>query len=164
MGRMSEYSEAVAETICQRLAEGESLRSICSTEGMPAQSTVFRWLSQQPTFQKQYALAREAQADTLFDDILEISDDARNDWMARRGEDDAGWQANGEHIQRSRLRVDARKWMAGKLAPKKYGEKLDVNHSGSIERTSDDELDARIAQLLGKGGTGEPSGGEGTET
>jgi hypothetical protein len=87
---------------------------------------VFRWLASSEKLRDQYARAREAQADTLFDEILDIADDARNDWMVRRGQDDAGWQANSEHIQRSRLRLDARKWMAGKLQPKKYGEKLEL--------------------------------------
>jgi hypothetical protein len=98
---------------------------------MPACSTVFKWLAENPEFSEQYTRAREAQADALFDDVLSIADDARNDWMKSRGEDDAGWVANGEHIQRSKLRIDARKWMAGKLKPKKYGEKLEL--SGDAE-------------------------------
>lgn len=126
MARPSDYTAEMADTICERLAGGESLRSICAEEGMPSQSMVFRWLGQNEAFREQYAHAREAQADALFDDILEISDDGRNDWMARLGEKDAGWAVNGEHIQRSRLRVDARKWMASKLAPKKYGDKLAI--------------------------------------
>lgn len=107
---------------------------------MPAMSSVFKWLGEHSAFSDQYTRAREAQADTLFDDILEIADDARNDWMARHGEDDAGWQANGEHIQRTKLRVDARKWMAGKLQPKKYGDKvqqdinLTVSHEDALEQ------------------------------
>jgi hypothetical protein len=92
---------------------------------MPAPSTVYLWLAKYPEFSDQYARAREAQADAIFDDILDIADDATNDWMERNVDDDegVGWKLNGEHIQRSRLRVDARKWMAGKLRPKKYGEK-----------------------------------------
>ena len=119
------YTDEIAGEICQRIAEGESLRSICARDDMPAQSTVFRWLAddERASFRERYARAREAQADTIFDEILDIADDARNDWMLRRGDDDAGWQANGEHIQRSRLRIDARRWMAGKLRPKVYGDK-----------------------------------------
>ena len=98
---------------------------------MPAASTVFKWLVDNRAFSEQYARAREAQADSLFDEMLEIADDARNDWMERRGEEDAGWVANGEHIQRSRLRLDARKWMAGKLRPKKYGEKITQELTGA---------------------------------
>lgn len=95
---------------------------------MPGQTTVFRWLSDEregfDAFRKQYARARELQADAIFDEILDIADNSSNDWMDRKTE--AGGEervADHENMQRSRLRVDARKWMAGKLQPKKYGEK-----------------------------------------
>lgn len=127
------YSDSLAARICGEIAEGRSLRNICADEGMPDKATVLRWLAANEEFRDQYARAREAQADAIFDEILDIADDARNDWMERRGEEDAGWVANGEHIQRSRLRIDARKWMAGKLQPKKYGDKLDLNHSGGVK-------------------------------
>ena len=129
-GRPDEYTTEKADEICERLAEGESLRAICRDDDMPSKATVFRWLRVHDGFSDQYARAREAQADTLFDDVLEIADDARNDWMERNGDDDQGWQLNGEHVQRTRLRIDARKWMAGKLRPKKYGEKHQLEHSG----------------------------------
>lgn len=128
MARPSIFGQELADNILERLADGESLRTICDDEEMPARSTVFKWLATNSEFSDQYARAREAQADALFDETLEIADDGRNDWMMRGGKDDAGWQANSEHIQRSRLRIDTRKWMAAKLAPKKYGEKLDLNH------------------------------------
>lgn len=133
MGRPSTFSQETADSICERIADGESLRNICADEAMPARSTVFKWLSEAQAFADQYARAREAQADAIFDDILEIADDGTNDWMVRNGQDDAGWTANGEHIQRSRLRVDARKWAASKLRPKKYGDKVDHEVSGSME-------------------------------
>ncbi len=120
------YKQAIADIICERIADGHSLREICSEDNMPAKSTVFRWLLLKPDFSDQYALAREAQADTLFDEILNIADDGSNDWMERKGDDGTalGWKENGEALRRSQLRVDARKWMAGKLRPKKYGEKV----------------------------------------
>lgn len=93
---------------------------------MPDKATVIRWLSLQPAFRDQYARAREAQADTLFDEILDIADDGHNDWMLRSYGDDERWVENGEAIRRSVLRIDARKWMAGKLRPKKYGDKLEL--------------------------------------
>lgn len=155
-GRPSEFTQEIADKICERLADGESLRSICEAEEMPSKTTVFRWLNANPDFRDQYARAREVQADTLFDDILDIADNARNDWMERRGEDDAGWQVNGENIRRSQVRIEARKWMAGKLRPKVYGDKIDVNHSGELSvrkatELSDDELTALAA--AGRTGT-----------
>lgn len=125
VGRPSDYSLDLATAICSKLADGESLKSVCSADGMPDKSTIYRWLAVNSQFRDLYARAKEDCADTLADEIIEISDDGRNDWMERNhGEDDPGWVANGEHIQRSRLRVEARKWIASKLKPKKYGEKL----------------------------------------
>lgn len=113
MGRTSEYTQETADSICEQIADGRSLRSICADVGMPDKATVFRWLAAHETFRDQYARARESQADSLFDDILEIADTA-------------------EDAQLARLRVDARKWMAGKLKPKVYGDKIGLDHSGSI--------------------------------
>lgn len=132
MGRPSDYSEEVTFRICARLADGESLRAICRDEDMPDKATVFRWLAAHEEFRDQYARAREAQADTLVDEILEISDDGRNDYMANlgEGEDTLAYRLNGEHVQRSKLRVDSRKWFASKVAPKKYGDKVQAEFSG----------------------------------
>ena len=134
MPRPSKFTQEIAGLICERLANGESLRSICGEDVMPSQSMVFRWLASDEAFREMYARAREAQADTLFDEILDIADDARNDWMEKRSAEgeQVGWQENGEAIRRSQLRIDARKWMAGKLRPKKYGDKLDVEHGGAV--------------------------------
>lgn len=131
-GRPSTYSQEVAEAICERLADGESLRDICAAENMPAKSTVFRWLSSNESFRDQYARAREAQAEYLADELLDIADDGKNDWMERHNRDGEmiGWQENGEAVSRSKLRVDARKWTLSKLLPKKYGDKLEHQHSG----------------------------------
>lgn len=84
---------------------------------MPSKATVFRWLANDKIFQDQYIRAREAQADTLADEIIDIADDGANDYM---GEDE---KYNGDAVARSKLRVDARKWIASKLKPKVYGEK-----------------------------------------
>jgi hypothetical protein len=154
MGRPSTFTQEVADAICERIAAGESLRLIVLDEGMPDERTVYRWLDRDEAFRQQYARAREAQADAMVEDILEICDDARNDWMERRGEEDAGWVANGEHIQRSKLRVDARKWLMSKLAPKKYGDKLDLNHGGQ----KDNPLELLLQAVDGKT-RGLPNGG-----
>lgn len=122
-------------TVCDRIAHGESLRQICGDENMPAASTVFVWLSEDSAFSEQYARAREAQADALFDDILGIADDGTNDWMERKNSDgqNIGWMENGEALRRSQLRIDARKWMAGKLKPKKYGDKTQMEMTGDAD-------------------------------
>src|SRR5688572_16407481 len=109
MGRPSDYTQEIADAMCERIAAVESLRRICTSEDMPAKSTVFRWLILEKGFSDHYAKAREAQADTLFDEILDISDDGRNDWVETSDEEGGlAYKLNGENIQRSRLRVDAR--------------------------------------------------------
>ncbi len=127
LGRPSDYNEETALKICERLAEGESLRAICLDDDMPSKSSVFRWLDANQSFRDQYARAREFQADTMADEIQDIADDGTNDWMEKRLNDGSVIEVvNHEHIQRSRLRVDTRKWVASKLKPKKYGDKLDL--------------------------------------
>lgn len=129
-GRPSSFTQETADEICERIADGESLRAICSEDGMPDKATVFRWLAVNESFRDQYARARETQADTIFDEILDIADDGHNDWMKRKFGDDERWVENGEVLRRSALRIDARKWMAGKLRPKKYGDKVQQEISG----------------------------------
>jgi SpoVK/Ycf46/Vps4 family AAA+-type ATPase len=113
MGRPSKFSQEIVEAVCERIANGESLRAICMDASMPAMSSVFKWLSEDEAFSDQYARAREAQADTHFDEIVHIAD-------------------TEEDPQRARVRIDARKWTAGKQRPKKYGDKLNVEHEGSL--------------------------------
>lgn len=122
MGRPSDYGPEIAALICSRLADGNSLRTICKADDMPDARTVYRWLESHEEFRQQYARAREDQADALAEEILEIADDSAADYV----ETDDGPRLNSEHVQRSRLRVDARKWLASKMAPKKYGDKLEL--------------------------------------
>ena len=121
VGRPSTYTQEIADEICGQLAEGTSLRTICLADDMPAKSTVFKWLREQEGFSDQYARAKEESADALVEEILDIADDGSNDWMERENKDGSTTTVlNGEHVQRSRLRVDTRKWIASKLKAKKY--------------------------------------------
>jgi hypothetical protein len=129
-GRPTDYTPEIAADICAQIVEGNSLRSICIAENMPDKSTVFRWIAKHEEFRDQYAIAADARSDALVEDILDIADDGSNDWMERNEADNQGWLANGEHLQRSRLRVDTRKWIASKLKPKKYGEKVNLEATG----------------------------------
>jgi hypothetical protein len=124
------FSQQIFDVLCERLADGESLRAICSDKNMPSTNSVMKWLAKNEELAQQYARARESQADAIFDEILDIADDARNDWMKVNGKDDEGYQLNGEAVRRSQIRIDARKWMAGKLRPKKYGEKYVTELTG----------------------------------
>jgi hypothetical protein len=150
MGRSLEFSQEVADHICEQIAEGRSLRAILrEDENLPASSTIFKWLAHNESFAEQYARAREAQADSLFDEILTIADDGLNDSYT---DEEGNVRTNQDVIARSRLRVDARKWMAGKLRPKVYGEKIQTELSGNIGIAARQMSDAELEAIAASGG------------
>lgn len=162
MARPTDYSLELASAICAEIVDGMSLRSICRRDDMPAISSVMLWLVKHAEFSEQYAHAREAQADTLADELLEICDDATNDWMEKRDKEGkpCGIQADQEHINRSRLRVDTRKWIASKLKPKKYGDRLALD--STVKHSADAFTDDELAHIAGSSrrGTAKAQGSE----
>ncbi len=119
------YSKKIAKEICTRLAAGESLRSICKEEAMPAASTVCLWvLDDVNGFSEQYARARNIQAELMFEEILDIADDTTR--VIRSGAE----KKSSAYAQAQRLKVDTRKWHLSKVLPKKYGDKIDVTSDG----------------------------------
>ncbi|MBB4297243.1 hypothetical protein GGI55_001770 [Rhizobium leguminosarum] len=129
-GRPTKFTHSLASIICERIAGGESLRSICRDEAMPAKSTVLAWLAddEKSAFRTKYAQAREIQADGFVDEMVEIADDGSNDWMERNFGEETRWVENGEVLRRSQLRISTRQWIAEKLKPKKYGAKVELEH------------------------------------
>ena len=117
MGRPTKYNDKLTETICLRLAEGESLRKICTDNAMPALSSVMLWLREYQDFSMQYARARELQADAWFEEITDI-----------RQRVDAGELGPNE----ARVIIDAIKWQTSKLRPQKYGDKIHVEQDRNI--------------------------------
>ena len=105
MGRPSEFNQETCDLICERIADGESLRSVCRDEAMPSKSSVFKWLAERPEFADQYARALQSRADSHADDVVDIADDPT-------------LEANDKKV-----RIDARKWVASKLRPRVYGDK-----------------------------------------
>lgn len=124
-GRPTDYNQAIADKICELIAEGESLRKICAADDMPAKATVFRWLGLHKEFSDQYARARDEQAESFADEIVAISDESETTVKTSDGFTEVVF--DNVAVQRNRLRIDARKWVASKLKPKKYGEKIDVD-------------------------------------
>lgn len=125
IGRPSTFTQEIADEICFRLSEGQSLRQICRDDDMPVMSTVLLWVLKNKIFSEQYRHAREIQADVMFDETIDIADDGSNDWMEIETKSGRVIEvANHEHINRSRLRVETRKWYISKVLPKKYGEKF----------------------------------------
>jgi hypothetical protein len=121
LGRPTKFTQAVADEICGRLAEGESLNRICKNQHLPNESTVRGWaMNDYNGFFAKYARARDIALDMMADEVIEIAD------------------AGSQDYQRDRLRFDARRWYLSKLAPKRYGDKMAFEHSGNVG----------IAQLL----------------
>ena len=124
-GRPPIYTDEIADVICERIASGESLRRILKDEGMPGMATVMRWALNIPEFESKYARARQMQAEVWADEMIDIADDAANDYMEKKGKEE-GVEFNPENIQRSKLRLEQRRWYAEKLRPKVYGPKIAV--------------------------------------
>jgi transposase-like protein len=145
VSRPSDYTPELSAEICARLSEGESMRSVCRDESMPSARTLFNWMRAYPEFLQQYTRAKEESADALSDEMLDIADDGSNDWMERKNAEGevTGWQVNGEHVQRSRLRVETRKWIASKLKPKKYGDKLALGGADGLDPVKIEEIRIR---------------------
>lgn len=140
MAYSQEERQEIYSRICAGIENGESLRDLCS-DGKPTIETIRVWLIEDAEFSAQYARAREAQAEFYADEIIQISDTEKDAAKARN-------------------RIDARKWKASKLAPKVYGDKLTLD--GELNVTiPDDQLESRLAHLLGKAGTLIAAGGTG---
>lgn len=146
-GRPTEFSEELADSLCERIADGESLRSICRGDDMPNKSTVFRWLVEYPDFATKYAHARECQADSLADEIVLIADTPHPGVKTKTNEKGEVETTEGDMIEHRRLRISARQWTAEKLRPKKYGPKLEIDQRTTLTDLTEEQLDARIAQL-----------------
>lgn len=137
-GNPSIYTTELATKVCEHIANGLSLRAIAAIPDMPSTSTIMAWLDgDRPEFSEQYARAREAQADKMAEDIIAIADEECTMIRASKhgldGDDDGMQEVvfDTTAVARNRLRVDARKWLASKLAPKKYGDKIQNEHTGA---------------------------------
>lgn len=147
------FSQDLWDTICERIGSGRSLTAICrDDEGMPNLATVYKWLETIPGLNESYERAREKQAETLANEITEIADAAENDTHI-----DENGRPIDRHIVlgRAKLRIDARKWVAAKLLPKRYGDRVAAEVTGKDgaalipEPTADDrELSKAILAIL----------------
>ena len=129
-GRPTKYTIEIAEEICRRLANGESLLGICADKPdyFPERAVIYQWLDQKPEFLDMYKKARAKQADSLLDECARIADDGSQDIKTKIGRDGREYEyIDHEHINRSRLRVETRLRMIEKLAPRKYGTKLELS-------------------------------------
>ena len=136
-GRPTKFSDELAATICRRLADGESLRRVCESPDMPSRESVRAWLRDNSDFRDKYAIARQDHADALSDEAME----------AVRGATDAA------SASVARVKLDAIRWIASKLNPKIYGDKIETttNHrvlDGAGQPHSIEEIARHIAFLF----------------
>ena len=127
------FSQEKADAICARLAEGESLNAICKDDDMPAESTVRMWaLDDVCGFAAKYARAREIGYEAHADKIIDLADQCRIGVKRTTKVTGEVESVEGDMVERSRLQIDARKWMLAKMLPKKYGDKIEHDHKGGI--------------------------------
>ncbi len=147
------YSDTQKKTIltnvCERICKGEALRNILNDKGMPSYSTFYIWIEEDESKSKQYACACEERQDFMFEQMLEIADDQEDDIYEDK---DGKEHVNHNVINRSKLRIDTRKWALSKLNPKKYGDKLqtDITSKGESISLSPEERRAEIDDLIKK--------------
>ena len=145
VGRPVEYEDAIADEICWRIAHGEPLVRICQDEHLPHCATIYRWLIRFPEFCEMYTRAREDQADTNADEILAIADEHPPEYTDEKGRT----TLDATYIQWQRSRIDARKWTAAKLKPRKYGDRMAVEgvEGGAAIKTEDAGAD-RFLEII----------------
>lgn len=129
-GRPESWTQELADEFCGLISIGYSLRTACKEQHMPAPATIFKWMREHDGFLKQYTRACEERTEAMSEDILDIADDGTNDYMMVTKGDQEFEVLNSEHLQRSRLRIDTRKWIMSKVKPTKYGDKLDLTSDG----------------------------------
>ena len=111
MGRPTLYNENVVSRILERIEDGERLSQVCRTPGMPRVATVYMWSDLNPEFADKLARAKKIGAEVMASEVIEISDDQSGDWVWKQDRDGKDFSAfDHEHVQRSRLRCDNRKW------------------------------------------------------
>ena len=153
-GRPTDYTLELADSICERLAAGESMRSVSRDEDMPAMSTLFKWIREKPEFSEQYTKAKEESADALAEDMVDIADNQVSqpimvDGLPLKDEDgNVIMVVDNVAVNHAKLRIDTRKWAASKLKPKKYGDRTMIEDITPVP--TPEKRKSRIAELLGK--------------
>ena len=134
IGRPTIYSPEIANEICRTIATTSmGLKRLCALNpSWPDRSTILQWRIDNQSFSDQYIKAKVDQIEALIDECLDIADNTDNDTLIRENKDGSEYEVcNSEWINRSRIRIDTRKWLACKLAPKLYGDKQQNEHSVS---------------------------------
>lgn len=142
-GRPTIYTPKLAKEICDTIAcSSRGIKRLCSErEHWPNPDTIYTWVTNRKDFSEQYAQAKRHQIEVIIDEILDIADDTSNDNVVN---EDGKIVTDHEHINRSRLRIDTRKWIAAKLAPKVYGDKT-ISETKVVTTLSHEEALKQLA-------------------
>jgi len=131
MAYTDEQIESIFKSVMDMIEEGMPLRQILRLKDMPSTQTFYRWLKFDEEKSKRYARSSDIRADQIFDEMFDIADNGTNDYTEfENSEGIKVSKFNPENVQRSRLRIDTRKWALSKMNPKKYGDKLDLSSGG----------------------------------
>ena len=152
VGRPTDFSMELSDLVCERLAVGESMRSIARDESMPAMSSLFKWLRIHPEFAEQYDRAKVESADAMSEDCLDIADNIDGspvliDGVPVKVDGNLVKIIDSVSVQHAKLKVDTRKWLMSKMKPKKYGDKIQAEHIGQVGISFD--LDYGLQKDLG---------------
>jgi len=144
------YSAELADEVCALVAEGKSLRQITEQPGMPSRRAVQHWMTRFPEFREKYECAMMLCAEFWAHEIIEISDDSAGDYVIT---EDGRRVVDNEHINRSRLKVDSRKWLLSKLLPKRYGDRIQADMNVAVDPEAlrgmpEEKKRARVLELL----------------
>jgi hypothetical protein len=153
---------AIVDRICERISHGESFYKISQEKDWCISRVVFHeWIEADQKLANKYAKAINSRTEKMADELLEIADDGKNDWMASNDPNNPGYKHNGEHSQRSRLRLDTRKWLMSKMLPKKYGDRVEHSIGGSdslppitsadLRNLSPEDAAKKYAELIKRG-------------
>lgn len=140
------WAEDWQEQFLERVRSGvRSVNSISKDDDMPSSYTIYKVLDEDSEFAEKYARATTERADVMLEEVFDIADDNEGDV---RKLSDGREIVDKDHIQRARLRVDTRKWAMGKMAPKKYGDKVDMTVDVRGSALSEEEQVSRIEALI----------------
>lgn len=126
-GRPTTYSDKLAQSICDRLSEGEPLRVICRSPGMPAWRTVYGWMAANADFKARFARARDIGFDAIAEESLTIIDS-----KPKTHGTEFGPKVDPAYVQWQKNRAEQRLKLLAKWSPQKYGERIQQEHSGTV--------------------------------
>ena len=140
------YDPALGERICAQVADGRTLADICSQDEMPSTFTLYKWLAASPAMAQSYARARDQCMDRWADEIIAIADDASGDYY----EDDQGnSKFDNQNPQRSKLRIDTRKWVMSKIS-RRYADKVEIEQTVTLQDEPDNMIQARVEARMAR--------------